>query len=282
MTTPPPQLDTADPRPACLVGYLSNRRDRLQATLEREGSALGPKVTSGPLGWGLGFYQNGEVLHKKRPLTEERTINWGEIANSVSTDCAIMHLRNPTVGGFRADNTHPFRMRSWLFAHAGTLPEFDSLRERLLEDVPDFIRRNIRGQTDSEVLFHVLLSNLYELDALGQEGELPRSDRETQVAEALSKTVSRVDALCMQVDAPEPSLTCMFTNGQSLYAFQRGVELCFVSRRFSGVGALALSTEHRYVVVLGGQQSPSSEYTQLAKAQMLVVDRQLSTKTLDI
>lgn len=279
---PIPSPPAADPRPACLVGYLSNRRDRLQATLEREGGALGPKVTSGPLGWGLGFYQNGEVLHKKRPLSEERTINWGEIANSVSTDCAIMHLRHPTVGGFRAENTHPFRMRSWLFAHAGTLPAFDQLRDELLSSIPDFIRRNIRGQTDSEVLFHLLLTHLYEKDALGQEGELPRSDHASQVADALATTVREVDDLCLKMDAAEPSLTCMLTNGQSLYALQRGVELCFVSRRFSGVGALALSTEHRYVLVLGGQQSPSNDYAQLTKGQMLVVDRQLSTSIIEL
>ncbi len=282
MTPSSPNYDSADPRPACLVGYLSNRRDRLQATLEREGAVLGPKVTSGPLGWGLGFYQNGEVLLKKRPLSEDRTINWGEIANSVSTDCAIMHLRFPTVGGFRAENTHPFRMRSWLFAHAGTIPEFGRMRDRLLEGIPDFIRRNIRGQTDSEVLFHVLLRHLYERDALGQEGEFSRSDREKQVHAALSQTVREVDKLCMEVDAPEPSLTCMLTDGRSFYALQRGVELCWVSRRFSGVGALALSTEHRYVLVLGGKQSPSSDYTQLAKGQVLVVDRALSTYTLDL
>ena len=161
-----------------LVGYMANRHDRLGAALHQERGVVAPPPAVGPTGWGLGFYQGGEVLHKKRPQFDSNGFDWESVTRDVRTDCAVLHLRQPTVGDFRSHNTHPFRMRSWIFAHTGTIQRFEAIEERLRASLPDFVNRNIRGKTDSEVLFHVILSflhdggNLDKLDVAADDGKL--------------------------------------------------------------------------------------------------------------
>src|SRR6185312_6094087 len=80
----------------------------------------------------------------------------------VRADVVLGHVRSATVGTLRTENTHPFRYRQWLFAQTGTLSQFDSIRDRLMASVPEFLRGGIRGETDAEILFHVFLSFLHD------------------------------------------------------------------------------------------------------------------------
>src|SRR5207247_1233186 len=88
-------------------------------------------------------------------------VDFYEAARDIRTDALIGHARSGTWGPPKNENTHPFRFRSWLFAHHGTIVEFDRVRGEMLKLIPDFLRRNIRGQTDSEHLFHLFLSLLH-------------------------------------------------------------------------------------------------------------------------
>ena len=112
-----------------LVAYTANRRDGLEAALRFERHALRPPATKSEAAWGIAFYQGDEVLHKKRPLPAGSAPEWTDLGGGVSTDCALMHLREPTVGDFRTENTHPFRFRRWTFAHQGTVSTFADLSD---------------------------------------------------------------------------------------------------------------------------------------------------------
>ena len=50
-------------------------------------------------------------------------------------DVLVAHVRTPTVGTLRTENTHPFRFRQWLFAQTGTVPEFAAVRDRLVATI---------------------------------------------------------------------------------------------------------------------------------------------------
>ena len=69
------------------------------------------------------------------------------------------------VGQPLEDNAQPFRFRSWLFAQVGEVAREERVRERLFEELPDFLQRTIRGTTLAEVVFGVFLT---ELRALGR------------------------------------------------------------------------------------------------------------------
>ena len=261
-----------------LVAYTANRRDGLEAALRFERHALQPPVTKSEAAWGIAFYQGDEVLHKKRPLPAGSTPEWAELGGGVTTDCALMHLREPTVGDFRTENTHPFRFRRWTFAHQGTVAAFAALREGLLEGLPDFLRRNIHGETDSELFFHHVLSGLHRRGAL----DVSTPARELAVA-ALRESAAALSSLGREHSEDPGGLTCVLTDGHLTLGLCQGVPLYFVERR----GPLPndersprpSSPQHaavlRYVMVTSGA-TPPMNYQAVPQGSVVVVDRDLN------
>jgi len=262
-----------------LVAYMANRTDRLAAALHQERAVVATPTTSGRFGWGLGFYQNGEVLHKKRPQFEEK-LDWEQVAHDVHSDCVVLHLRQPTVGDFRTQNTHPFRMRSWLFAHHGTIDRFEALKDPMVSSLPDFLARNIRGKTDSEVFFHVILSFLHDAGQLDS-----GSDVEPQQLVGAVRSATRLaDHLAAEVGAEKATLNCVMTNGRILLAMRRGSPMCWVERKGlhdpppdvapSKPGTASVL---RYSMVISGAEDPPAEYNRVDDGQVLVIDRDLES-----
>ena len=151
---------------ARLFGIIGNRPDLTARVLAFESEALRARSKGEPLGWGLGFYQGGEVLIRRRPIDERPELDVASLAADVRADLLLGHVRHATVGALRTENTHPFRYRQWLFAQTGTVYDFEQVRERLVGSVPEFLRSGIRGETDAEVVFHVFLSFLHDAGLL--------------------------------------------------------------------------------------------------------------------
>jgi glutamine amidotransferase len=227
-------------------------------------------------GWGIGFYAGDEVLHKKRPTRPGELVDWQHIAGDVRCDCAVLHLRQPTVGDFRAENAHPFRMRSWLFAHEGTIGRFDAMRDNLAETMPDFLRRNIRGQTDSEYLFHTILALLHDA------GQLDNPDiNEAQALTAISAAVTLVERLSAEVGGAEPSLSFILTNGRTMYALRHGAPMAYVERQ--GLhdppedykAPPTGSTPLRYAMMVSGVEELPAGWNALPDRSVAIIERKL-------
>ncbi|MFW5876605.1 MAG: class II glutamine amidotransferase [Myxococcota bacterium] len=255
-----------------LLGYMANRADRLRDALYQERETIAPPPSDQTGGWGIGFYQGGEVLHKKRPVPETDALEWERIAQDVRSDCAVFHLRQATVGDFRADNTHPFRMRSWLFAHNGTIERFDAIREGLVEQIPDFLRRNIRGETDSEHFFHMILSFLHDTGQLDN----PDGD-ERAVVGAIRSAVALVDRLAAEVDAPPATLNMVLTNGRRMFALRRGAPMMYVERQglHESRDEDGPSDGLRYVLVVSDGSVVPPDYRTLEDGHVAAIDRDL-------
>jgi glutamine amidotransferase len=255
---------------------MANHTDRLGDVLDEEREAIAVAEDFRPDAWGIGFYQGGEVLHKKRPKLDEGPIDWPAMARGVRSDCVVIHFRQATVGDFRADNTHPFRMRQWLFAHNGTVEGFAAIRDRLVDSLPDFIRRNVRGSTDSEHVFHVVLSFLHDAGQL----ENPDAD-EKVVLGAIRSTVALFDRHCAEVGAPEPTLNFILTNGRTMYAVRRNEAVHYVERvglPSEGPAASAAGA-FRYVLVFSDGDATPAGYTTVERSSVLVIDRNLGVST---
>jgi predicted glutamine amidotransferase len=258
-----------------LFGYMANRADRLHDALYQEREVIAPSTSAQPSGWGIGFYQGGEVLHKKRPLTDASALDWGQVAQDVGTDCAVFHLRQATVGDFRAENIHPFRMRSWLFAHNGTIERFHTIREPLLSQVPDYLQRNIRGDTDSEHFFHMVLSFLHDA------GHLDVVDGDARVVVgAIRSAVALVDRLSAEVGAKPATLNMVLTNGRRMYALRRGSPMMYVERRGLHETAPEAAPKDasvlRYVLVVSDGPDVPADYHPVDNGHVVVVDRDLT------
>jgi predicted glutamine amidotransferase len=207
---------------ARLFGLIGNRPDLAGRVLALEAEALRVKtrastsVAASPLGWGLGFYQGDEVLMRRRPLDDHETIDLAELGADVRADVIIGHVRSATVGGLRTENTHPFRYRQWLFAQTGTLPGFDGIRDRLLATVPGFLRGNLRGDTDAELIFHVFLSFLHDAGKLDDGSAAPSA-----ISEAMRASLAVVDGMAAEVDAVPARVNIVVTNGEALVAVHK-------------------------------------------------------------
>jgi predicted glutamine amidotransferase len=260
-----------------LLACMISRPDMIGDALLEERDALDSSMPTAADGWGAGFYQSGEALHRKLPQPIEGKISWGAVLDGIRSHVVIAHVREATVGDRRADNTQPFRLRQWLFAHVGEVAGFAAVRERMIESLPDFLQRNIRGQTDSEVLFHVVLSFLHD------GGNLDSADvAGTAIVGALRGAVTLADRYAREVGATPGNLTLALSNGRQLYALRRGSPLCLVQRdRLSRHGD-AMDPKHdaqqgvRYVIVAShrGPNVPTS-YREVAEGEVVCVDRDL-------
>jgi predicted glutamine amidotransferase len=233
-----------------LVGWFCNQVDRLGCAAATEADVLGLDA-GGADGWGVGSYHTGEVLLRKKPIEPRAAVPLSEIVRELRASCALVHVRRATRGARTLDNTHPFRFRQWLFAQTGSLPDFATHEAALRGLVPEFLRRDIRGQTDSEVVFHIVLAALWETGRLDD----PELDRLTLV-HALRTGLARVDGV-LGVPA---RFNAMITHGGALVAMRRGLPMAWVRRQGVGDcpacrrGTPAADEALRYVMVASGAE----------------------------
>ncbi|WP_437586617.1 class II glutamine amidotransferase [Sorangium sp. So ce1000] len=208
---------------ARLVGFIGNRPDLGARAIELEERALTVRRREGVIpGWGVGFYQGGEILLKRRPIDDRPEISLVDMTKDVRADILVAHVRAATVGSLRTENTHPFRYRQWLFAHTGTVEGFARLRNQLSDSLPQFLQRDVRGETDSELLFHLFLSFLHD------SGQLDRPNVDAASARtALRSSIALVDRLCAEEGAGPSAMNIVVTNPEYLLVAHGGTPMAY-------------------------------------------------------
>ncbi len=207
-----------------LIAYTGNDPEMLSCALFQARPALYWKDPLHPDGWGLGFVQGEEVLLQKRPRAESEEVDFYALTRGLRADAVVgrVGLEDSAVGV--AENSDPFRFRSWLFGAIGGVEGFELVRERLLQSIPEFLRRNIRGRSSDEHVFHLFLAFLHDaglLDVRAPEGKL--------VQHALHQSVNFVDKLLGAAGVTTtPKLALVVTNGRSLVAETRGFSMQYL------------------------------------------------------
>jgi len=246
---------------ARLVGFIGNRPDLGARALAHGGPPFTVRLTpaealdEASASWGIGFYQGGEILLKRRPFDERRELDFGDLTKDVKADVLVGHVRTATIGALRTENTHPFRYRQWLFAQTGTLPHFDRLRARLLDSLPQFLARDVRGETDAELVFYIFLSFLHD------GGRLDRTDVDAATARsALRSAISLVDRISAEVGENEPRLNMILACSEYLIGVRASNPMGF--EVLAGRGAL----ERLY----GGESLSRTKIPHLAAARLAI------------
>lgn len=172
-----------------------------------------------PDAYGFGHYGGGSVLLGKRPTGAPRALGLAAlVGQQLDSEALLAHARYATIGKAKDENTQPFRFRRWLFAHDGTVEAFDRVRPRLLAALPDFLRRNVMGDTDSEFVFS------YFLKLLKDENRIDDLDLDAATAaRALAGTIRQLETWVREAGAQRPSrLNLVATNGRIMVASRRG------------------------------------------------------------
>lgn len=233
-------------------------------------------VPSGaPHGWGLGYFQAGQPLLRKQPKALVGPVDFAAKSSQLKTTLVVGHVRDATVGGQRTENTHPFRYRNWIFCHTGTLDRFEGIKDDMLRAVPEFIRRNIRGNTDSEFLFHLFLSFLNDTGAMDD----PRIRPEV-CAQALASTHAYVDRLISDRGGTPSPGCCILSNGSLLVATRRGHELkLFRNSTYTCTnqeGKPVQAAHLKATAIIGGAPPATAGWESIADRAIVTVDPRLN------
>ena len=121
-------------------------------------SRLGAETTNGD-GFGIGWYDaepTPGVFRSIEPAWNDA--NLSEVAGHVRSHLFFAHIRAAIGSAVQQTNCHPFRHGRWLFMHNGFIDGFATIKRDLVLAVDEALYPDIKGQTDTEVLFHLALT----------------------------------------------------------------------------------------------------------------------------
>jgi hypothetical protein len=200
-----------------LFACMCNQPQRLWAALApvRPALQVQPPVSR----WGLAYSQSGDVLLVRTPKSSAKPVDLSSPIAEISTDCAIAQATDDDrFSG--TDNTPPFRFRRWMFGQSGQ-PNLDAVGARLLEHVPEYLRRNLRGRTPGELVFHVFLAMLHDEGAVDDANIPVHATRR-----ALAATIKLVHSEQARAGVAEGGLgNIVVSNGRSMIAAHAEVPL---------------------------------------------------------
>jgi glutamine amidotransferase len=169
-------------------------------------------------GWGVAEHPDGVPFVEKQAWAAYHGEHFKKTAARIYAKSVIAHVRRATVGPPSVENTHPFVHGVWLFAHNGTVPNFDQVRERLLAELDPLHRTEIKGSTDSEHLFRYLLT-LWE------------HEPERALMDTLRMGLEQVIAWCREIDPDQKiALNVLWTNGQQMVGSRLNRTLWYLER----------------------------------------------------
>jgi glutamine amidotransferase len=202
-----------------LVAYFGNEPENMGCALFSARNALYSRGSVRPEGWGLGFVQGGDVLLRKRPRAETAEVDLYGLIKDLRADSLVgrvgLSQNGNDDGNTAAEDADPFRFRSWLFGSVGRVSTtgFENVRDKLLDSVPAFLRRNIRGRSPSEHIFHLFLAFLHDAGILDSASPSPAA-----VHGALRNSVAFLDRLLAGAGSESIQLALVATNGRCFVA----------------------------------------------------------------
>jgi glutamine amidotransferase len=207
-----------------LYGFRANEPTKVECSLVHAQNALMAQsrmdqagLTHGH-GWGVAEHPNGVPFVEKQAWAAYHGEKFKKTAARVYARSVIAHVRRATVGPPGLENTHPFVHGIWLFAHNGTVPNFDRVRDRLIEALDPLHRSEIRGTTDSEHVFRYLLTLWERAPA-------------RPLLETLRGGLQQVIAWCREIDGQaKVSLNVLWTDGERMVGSRLGRTLWYLER----------------------------------------------------
>lgn len=209
-----------------LFGFRARAPSAVHRSLVLESNALMRQSRAHPDGWGVAWYVDGQPLLARKAMSAFADADFQQLCQFVSSDTVIAHVRKASVGALVADNTHPFSHGSWTFAHNGHLPGFEQKKSRFEAPIDEPRRAAMRGDTDSERMFALFLSELARRRPVLSDASISVAD----VQQALERALAHVDETC--ADEPDaPACNVVISNGRLLVAYRRGRPLHFSTHK---------------------------------------------------
>jgi predicted glutamine amidotransferase len=229
-------------------------------------------------GWGMGYYQAAQPLFRKQPRSTDAELFFADKVSDLRASLLLGHVRPADAVNAIPENTAPFRYQNWFFSSCGQFSNFDELKAEMVGSVPEYMRRNIKGSTPGECLFHLFLAFLNDTGKVND----PKLGGQV-AARALTSTLNYLDRLMTTNSVSAAPLACVVTNGRLLLAVSSGLPLC-VSRHtsYNNVGRDAdgrpLSYPHLKAVAILAGKPPRADvgWESVSERAVVCVDSELN------
>jgi glutamine amidotransferase len=157
------------------VGYIGTEPVTLETIIEKPANSLIKQSRTAREGrqglnadgFGLGWYDksirsNPGTFKSTQPAWNDESLK--HMVGLIKSQCFVGHVRASTVGDVNVYNCHPFSYDDWLFVHNGTLHDFAQFKRPLRRSLDDDVYSFIKGQTDSEHLFALIMQQVKQLN----------------------------------------------------------------------------------------------------------------------
>ena len=237
---------------------------------------------------GVGSYANEEIL--LQGFSGRLPSGPVELAPRQETEALVYHAGSVPVGASLEAATQPHRFRRWLFAHVGRAEGLDRARARVKASLPEFLQRQVQGDSDSELAFMIFLRLLRDLGRT--------DDRRLEAGTAghlLGKAARMVEQFAAEAGATRNStLNFIATNGHILlatrhgdqplyYTLLEGAPTCEVCKLdgLRGTEAMPAVRAHlrRKTVAVATHVTDPRGWIELGPNQVLEVEHNLSIRT---
>jgi glutamine amidotransferase len=238
-----------------LFGYFSDHAGPVADALRLAGLATALGTVARPLAIGLGFSHGTQILLKRRPNVADGDVDLAGMAQDVRTNALVVHARGSVGPTWALDDTQPFRYGPWMYAGSeADRPTPPAAQEAARRALPDSLAHNVRGQTESELFFHLVLSHLRDAGVPPNAWAAPAN----KVLGAVRSALTHWRTLSREAGEPKPTtLVALLSNGQTFYALSSGAPLYFAGvKRVRGELVRADAHEARGFVFLGGIAPP--------------------------
>ncbi len=162
-------------------------------------------------GFGFAWYNdNKQIACYRNTMPIWNDANLADLSRSLSRPLWLAYVRSATPGlGVSLENTQPFIYQQWAFTHNGYILDYrDELRYELLQHLTQPFLYLIKGNTDSEYIFALLMQLLEQYKPL---------EAMRRCMQIIEKTIKDKRAL----------LNIMITDGEQVYACKHAINgLC--------------------------------------------------------
>jgi predicted glutamine amidotransferase len=172
-------------------------------------SKLGAEATNGD-GFGVGWYDGSPapgLFKSVEPAWNDQNLR--ELATHTKSGHFFAHLRAAIGSPVQQTNCHPYRYDGWLWMHNGFVAEFGEVKRDLVLAVDPSLYPEIKGSSDTEVLFYLALT-------LGLQDD---------PVDAVARTIGIVEDVGRRHGVEYPFQgTIATTDGQRMWAFRYSSE----------------------------------------------------------
>jgi glutamine amidotransferase len=247
-----------------------------------------------PASLGFGWVQESRTLLRKHPSEGDDPVDVLGLLADIPARSIIGHMnvgdtRETLDDAIDSLDLQPFRFRKWIYAQASQAPLFEEYRDELIADIPDHIRRNIKGKTDAEVIFHRLYHWMKKNGALST-GRAKSGKVGKAVAATLAEIEERSHAaghegpVCLNLVAATERLVVAARLGDPIhYKMVRGIEQPGEEPLFAGHRPKKIEHPHYKGFFVASKLEPTTDaWKELPERHVLWVDDSWEVQTAPI